>query len=134
MSKGPFVIIMAVLVLIATGVLVWNGGNTDENQEATRTAARALHPRLPAGPVEAPVLPASGVPAATGATTAAPATQAGDPFKAFLEASKNGQPPVADAAVQAASPPVPQDPFKAAFEAGRRPEPVPLVSPFGARK
>jgi hypothetical protein len=134
MPKGPVVIIMAVLLLIATGVLVWNGGNADDAQQAARTRTKASHPGLPAGPVEAPVLPASGAAAVTAAVADASATQVGDPFKAFLEASKSGQAPVAGAAVQAASPPVAQDPFKAAFEAGRRPEPVPLVSPFGARK
>lgn len=135
MSKKPVVIIMAVLLLVATGVLVWNGKADDANQDAGRAVIQpAPQPGSAAGPVDDPAPSESAVPAATAAVVAASATQPDDPFKAFLEASKNGLAPAADAAAQVASNPVPQDPFKAAFDAGRRPEPVPLVSPFGARK
>jgi hypothetical protein len=121
------------VVLVAAGILLWPRGGAD--RESPAPGMIAPQRTLPALPAAAPPAAAAS-PAAASAPALAPFAVApassppSDPFKAFLEAHREG---AASAASQPALP-APVDPFKAAMEAGRRPEPVPLVSPFGAPK
>lgn len=121
---------VAAVSLVAAVVLLWPTSGADRTTPdapaqvpppSGRTAT-ALRPQPPAPPASAApvVLP----------TQVAPAPAASDPFRAFLEAHRDGAAPAAP------QPPLPApvDPFKAAIDAGRRPEPVPLVSPFGSKQ
>jgi hypothetical protein len=118
------------VVLATTGILLWERDSARQASPAAATAARwRTMPAVPAAPRPA-AIPSSAPPALASIAVPPASSPAPDPFKAFLEAHRGQAMP---AASQPAVP-APIDPFKAAMEAGRRPEPVPLVSPFGAPK
>jgi hypothetical protein len=61
-----------------------------------------------------------------------PAAAPADPFKAFLEASKNKQVPAAPAQPPVAGQPAPpQDPFKSFAEDAKKRQREVTISPFG---
>jgi hypothetical protein len=133
MSTRFVIAVLAFLSLIAAAVLLWTGGAADAGDHAGTAAKRAPAAAPRADPIQAPLASAPVAPAASAPVVPPPAARASDPFKAFLEAAKNkpaasgAQPPAVPGLTAA------QDPFKAAIDARRRAEPVPLVSPFGAK-
>jgi hypothetical protein len=130
MSMRPVVVGGALLLLLlAAGTLLWDDvpePATHEPVHVVRAVGQAAAPVTGAASAALrPAPPAAAASAASAPTAAAPV----DPFKAFLERA-NGQPPAAAATNAGAPSP---DPFRAAIEAQRRADPVPLVSPFGAK-
>lgn len=122
---------VAILLLIAVGVMVW-----PDAQLAQHTQAAA--PQIPARFIREPDTSGSGASGHPPASVArAPATAPGiDPFSAFVEAARNN--PVVPAAGQVSvpdeEPASTPDAFKEGLEAGKRPDPLPIVSPFGRAK
>jgi hypothetical protein len=132
MSTRIVIAVLAFLLLLAVGVLLWTGDTADASHAPAVAAPPARASAPAAAPPQAPPVAPAPVQQAIAPVVPASAPRASDPFKAFLEAAKN-KPPAS--AAQAATPtqPATADPFKAALEAGRRADAVPLVSPFGGK-
>lgn len=117
-------------LLVILGIVVWllvTGDSTRHFSAGVRPSPGDGRPGQPVG-TEATV-PASGLGGPALSAASVPVAQA-DPFKAFLEAQKNGQVPPAQPVQR--SGPATGDPFAQALEESRRRQAAAVASPFGA--
>jgi hypothetical protein len=133
---GACALVLVIAAAVVIGVVNRQPDTAPQSIPSARPSEKLSKPESqPAGssatavpaPVTSEPRPATATPASP-----RPAAAQADPFKAFLEASKNRQTPaVADQPPVAGQPVPPQDPFKSVAEDAKKRQQEVTISPFG---
>lgn len=112
--------------LTAAVVAIWQG----EEDLPAKHAAQPQEGNAGTGTLAAPAQPMIDTQSSPAGQNNEPSAAAPDPFRAFLEASKNNQLPPATNQGQSGQPVTPRDPFKEFAEAVKKQAPASSISPF----